>query len=533
MKRRNGSGPEDELWLRLARAYVEQGRIDEATTEYRKVIEARPAGDGRSIVYCELADELARFGRPDEAYRYLQLALEECKDPELFQVLENQMAGCLNALGRGAEALGLMKLTAALAEALSDPLILAMAAMRRGALRASKLEFAEAAREYEQAASYGVDAMDLILASRAYHRASVCYLWMGAFEEWRKASDKALELATRCRGLLTLIEIHSIRALVHLMRGKWERAEEELNQGEELRSLVKQAPGEALYLITVDWYLRAWRGDPAAWDEIAREAAAAEFPHELNEPVRWIALAKLHFFRDHLENARIDVQSALERVPSTLSDGPLDAWLVGAFNVADCACDAESKDEALARYEHLKAYGHLLVPHALPALVLGRIASVCGMWEEAQTWLEEARERSVRAGMAPFEAMVYYELGRLYQRCGDLVRAERWFRLAVTKFADLGMAYYRDRADRLRRTVDKARDDGKLSAREAEVFRLWARGRTAGEIAKELIIEVSTVRSHIEHCKTKTNVRNQAEALAWCLNHGLLTSDDVGEAPIE
>ncbi|MEV0148818.1 MULTISPECIES: response regulator transcription factor [unclassified Nonomuraea] len=54
-----------------------------------------------------------------------------------------------------------------------------------------------------------------------------------------------------------------------------------------------------------------------------------------------------------------------------------------------------------------------------------------------------------------------------------------------------------------------------LSAREAEVVRAVARGRTNQEIAAELSISLSTVKGHVAGVQAKLGARNRVEIAAW------------------
>jgi DNA-binding CsgD family transcriptional regulator len=59
----------------------------------------------------------------------------------------------------------------------------------------------------------------------------------------------------------------------------------------------------------------------------------------------------------------------------------------------------------------------------------------------------------------------------------------------------------------------------RLSAREFEVLRLAAQGRSNAAIARELFISVGTVRKHMEHVFDRTGARSRAGAAALVLPH--------------
>jgi DNA-binding NarL/FixJ family response regulator len=59
-----------------------------------------------------------------------------------------------------------------------------------------------------------------------------------------------------------------------------------------------------------------------------------------------------------------------------------------------------------------------------------------------------------------------------------------------------------------------------LSPRELEVVRAVARGRTNAEIAAELFVSLSTVKTHLTNIQSKLSARNRVEIAAWAWEHG-------------
>jgi DNA-binding NarL/FixJ family response regulator len=64
-----------------------------------------------------------------------------------------------------------------------------------------------------------------------------------------------------------------------------------------------------------------------------------------------------------------------------------------------------------------------------------------------------------------------------------------------------------------------------LSEREREVFRLMARGLSNAEIAEELYIGDTTVKTHITHILQKLNLRDRVQAVVLAYQTGIFETD--------
>jgi len=61
-----------------------------------------------------------------------------------------------------------------------------------------------------------------------------------------------------------------------------------------------------------------------------------------------------------------------------------------------------------------------------------------------------------------------------------------------------------------------------LSEQERKVLRLLAKGKSPGEVARELGITPRTLRNHIHHANRKLRTRNRLEAVMHAIRRGLI-----------
>lgn len=80
-------------------------------------------------------------------------------------------------------------------------------------------------------------------------------------------------------------------------------------------------------------------------------------------------------------------------------------------------------------------------------------------------------------------------------------------------------------AERLMREVRAPESPEKLTERETEVLRLVAMGKSNKEIAGELYISETTVKTHVSNVLMKLNVQSRTQAALYALRIGLVAMD--------
>jgi ATP/maltotriose-dependent transcriptional regulator MalT len=138
------------------------------------------------------------------------------------------------------------------------------------------------------------------------------------------------------------------------------------------------------------------------------------------------------------------------------------------------------------------------------------VAVLRGAW---QTWLELE---------APYEAArVRVLIGLGCRALGDEEGAAMELDAARGSFAQLGATLDLARLERVASREGTSAGHG-LTARELQVLRLLAAGKTNHAIASELVLAEKTVERHVGNVYTKLGVSSRAAATAYAYQHRLL-----------
>jgi DNA-binding CsgD family transcriptional regulator len=231
--------------------------------------------------------------------------------------------------------------------------------------------------------------------------------------------------------------------------------------------------------------------------------------------------------------AELDMRREARRELAQIASGGLEPVtaslrLASLTYLAD-ACTAVG-DEAVAAlvYAELEPLagenvmiGHLVACYGAADRYLGMLAATLGDAERAETHFERALELNRRMGAATWLAHTAHQYGRLLLLRGERDRAGALLGEAAGLAERIGMPALLARVRVLGAAGPLEQLPDGLSAREAQILRLVARGLSNREIGASLFISEHTAANHIRSILRKTGCANRTDATSYAYRHGL------------
>jgi DNA-binding CsgD family transcriptional regulator len=388
---------------------------------------------------------------------------ERFGDPDLFALCVQSQGGFLVALGRAADGLALL-----------DE---AMVAVTTG--------------ELSPIAS-GLVYCGVILGCQAAYEPRRAHEWTSALKQWCEQQPDMVAFTGRCL---------THRAEIMLLHGAWPEALEEARRAGRRSTEGAPARGEAAYV--AGEVLRR-QGETAAAEAAYREASRAG-----REPQPGLALLRLA--NGDAEAAAAALRRALGETAdrsrrAALLPAEVEIQLArGSAEAARDACGelariAEGQGSAMLDAMAAFARGTVELAGGDAREALGSLRHAARLWQQLEAPYEAARARAL--------------VGSACRALGDGDTAAFELEAARGVLAGLGAAPELARVEGL---VGSRPDAHGLTAREQEVLRLVAAGKSNREIAAALVLSEHTVARHLQNIFAKLGVssRTAASAVAW------------------
>lgn len=325
--------------------------------------------------------------------------------------------------------------------------------------------------------------------------------WTAALDRWCRAQPGLVPYRGQCL-------VH--QAQLQQASGDWSAAEATVANA---RQRLSEPPHPALGLACYqEGELQRLRGNVDGAAAAYQRAGKAGY-----EPMPGLALLELQ--KGDAASAAASIRRALGEAGQPYQRPGL---LAAAVEINLAAGDVAAASEAAAELTAIAAKSTSPVLAAMAAHATGAALLASGEPAEAMTQLRAASAVWQRLDMPYDAARTAVLLGQGCTALGDKTSARFEFARASEVFESLAAEPELRRVRELTGEPPAQSPQGALSARELEVLRLVAGGRTSREIAAALHLSQHTVRRHLENTFAKLGVNSRAAAIAYAYEHDLL-----------
>ncbi|MFD7077897.1 LuxR C-terminal-related transcriptional regulator [Nocardioides sp. NPDC059952] len=323
--------------------------------------------------------------------------------------------------------------------------------------------------------------------------------WTAALERWCAAQPGLLTFTGQCA-------VH--RGQLLRLHGEWQPALEEFELATRRYQEVHAPDAAGLAAYEAGEVLRL-RGEYAEADAAYERAADRGFDPQPGLALLWSARGQGAAALAAIERLLVETAGPVQRC----------RLLPAAIEVLLGADEGDRARQVTAELDGLAGHFGCVWLEAAAAHAHGAVELGTGDAAGALPYLRKAQQLWARAEATYERSQARLLTGRALAAVGDTESSRRELEAARTVFRHIGARPAADEADSL---LAPASLPAGLTAREAEVLRLVASGRSNAQIAADLVLSEKTVARHLSNIFTKLDVRSRTAATAFAFEHGVV-----------